>query len=362
MRWVTRFIPAVAALLVLVVGSMVIVSHAQSSDLNSSLGSSSGGGGTPVLVTKDNFVNDANQICLNMASQLTASSQQFTQQIKAVSQGVAANQNQAATTPLFGTTTTEPTASGSSSALGGGAGSTTTAAPAPSGSYDKSEVQQNPLAVVNQLLNEYMDQLDAVVGMQNDLLDELENLSEPPLDQPLLQQTWVSMTEAMVAQNQADVVLENILSDYYTAGFMVVTGKEPDLATAQQSTFLADALDQDLVELEGMTSQGNVQQFPGNPQPGTLEANLQAISGPVNTALGAYGLNDCEFAGIQFQNYQKLSAEIPYIANDYLVAYDSQSNSNQAISLANVLNSLPAPLGVNLVGNGAGSTPAAATG
>lgn len=350
MKVVARLLPAVLAVLIVVVGGMELVSHAQSNGTGSSLAPGTTSTTLAVAVTKAAFVTAANQVCLTMAQQLEANYQSFQQDVKAASQTTPINQGDAASIPLDGTTTTlpgsaVPSGTGSTSA----STSTTTSPTIPSGSYDLAPIQANPLQVVNQLLNTYMDQLDAVVGMQNDTLDELETLSEPPGDEPVLQQMWVSLTQATIAQNQADVVLENIVSDYYSAGYLstrsALNGGTLSLGQAEQNEVTAGALNEDLLELTGG-------QPTSTAATGSLESNLQAIAGPVDSALAAYGLNECEIAGIEFQNFQTLAASIPDIANDYLTTYTSQASSGQPISLAQILASLPAPVSQNLLFSG----------
>jgi hypothetical protein len=349
-----RILPVVLAVVVAVVGGMELVSRAQSGDLSGASASSVGPSLPVSPVTTQQFQNAGNQICLTMVNQLNAAYSSFTSAVTQASATVPANQNDAATGPLDGTTTTLPglssstgTAFGLGSGTAGASGqssSSTTAATVPSGSYDVLPVKPNPLTVVNQLLNDYMDQLDAIVGMQNDVLSELETLSEPPNDEPVLQQIWVAMTEAAVAQSQADVVLENIVSDYYAAGYMAsvnsLNGAQPNtLNAAEQKVLSSSVFTQDLIELTGGINSST-------PAPGSLEGNLAQLAGNADAMIGAYGLNECEIAGLDFQNFQSIAGQslagsLPNIAQTYINDYVQQSQAGQPISLVSILSNLP---------------------
>ncbi|HUY85686.1 MAG TPA: hypothetical protein VMU77_01125 [Acidimicrobiales bacterium] len=353
MRWFRRLLPTALVLILVAVGGHVLISHAQTSEV-SGLASSSGTSNTSTtLATQASFVANANTVCGEFVIQLNSWVSNFNQEIQNAGKAYPNNQGNAATSPLFGTPTTSATSSVNPNSLANGTvsgSSGSTVSPSavvttPSGSFDTSQVQSDPLAIVNVLLNQYMDELDAIVGMQNDVLAQLENLSEPPSDVPVLQAMWVTATEAMVAQNQADTVLENLISDYYNAGFLaqINTLNGLSMSNSQAETQEIDQamLSQDLAEL------GSTSPTVGSAISGTLEANVDAAASAADNELGGYGLSQCEIAGVDFQDFQMLPVSIPNVSNDYIDLYTQQASAGQPISLAQVLNKLSQPVAIN---------------
>ncbi len=379
MKITKRVLPTLIGLVLFVVGGVILVTQAQPSNVTSGSGTLNQSSSNVTLPTPTSFDSQANAVCSQAVVQLNSWWANFNEQIKNSGNVQPANAGKVPVAPPYGPTTTVLPPSNSSSALsnglpssnasgssGGSANSSsasqsnlssalapsptssttsTTSPPSGASSYNIIPTQSNPLSVTNQLLNEYVDELDAIVGIQNDTIDSLENIPEPPADTSTLQGIWVGLTEAMVAQNQADIVLANIVASYYNYGLYSATGSLQGPFSSQLASLLSD----DILEFGVAPGVG------GQSSSGSLEGNLDAIATSVDSMLAGYGLNECEIAGVAFQNFQDLASQIPNIASDYVTTYNQQSSANQAISLAQILATLPTPLATNISGtiNGA---------
>ena len=364
MKITKRLLPTLIGLILFVVGGIILVTEAQPGNVNLGSGNSTQNTPTQSVITISTFDTQANVICSQLVSQLNSWWVNFNNKVANSGKVMAENANSIPLSPPYSPTTTSVSSSGSSGAFSSGSPSQTPSNSAtsqselsgalshgisttststipensPAKSYDTAPVEPNPLTVTNTLLNSYMDELDAIVGMQNDTLNELENLQEPQGYVNTLQSLWVQMTEASVAQNQADVVLENIVNEYYTAGLYSVAGNPPvpyDPAIA--ATLAADVLE---YGLPPGTSGQLVQ--------GSLEYNLENIVGAVDTSLAANGLGSCEMAGSAFSNLQGAATSIPNLAVDFINTYNSQTESNVAISLGQIFSVLSAPQATNI--------------
>ena len=378
MKITKRLLPTLIGLVLFVVGGIILITEAQPGNVN--LGSGNSTQNTPAqsVVTISTFDTQANVICSQLVSQLNSWWVNFNNEVANSGKVMAENSNSTPLSPPYSPTTTSVSSSGSSGAFSSGSpsqapsnsaasqsalsgaldqGASTTSTStipenSPAKSYDAAPVEPNPLAVTNTLLNSYMDELDAVVGMQNDTLDELENLQEPQGYVNTLQSLWVQMTEATVAQNQADAVLENIVNQYYTAGLYSVGGSPPVPFNPTVATTLAsDSLEYGIVP--GVS---------GSPSPGSLAYNLESIVGAVDTSLAANGLSSCEMAGSAAQNLQGAASSIPNLGADFLSTYISQTGASQPISLAQIFTYLVAPQATNIaVPNNPNSSTATST-